>query len=108
MAVHAPHRAGPNWHMTFFKTSEGRLHVGRLAGVLYFIGFLPAVFLDGLTAVNLMRLIYTAGWWLAFCEKQPALGTEELLKRPHRLVGMILVLSGLVGSFYVLARSWRA
>lgn len=94
--------------MTFFKTSEGRLHAGRLAGVLYLIGYLPGVLLDGLTANNVARLTYTAGWWLSFCDKRPALGTEDLLKSPHRLVGVILILSGLVGTFYVLARNLRA
>jgi hypothetical protein len=94
--------------MDFFKTSDGRLHGGRVAGVLYIIGLLP----NCLMALSsepapkcIMQLTYTAGWWLAFCGKSPALAARDLLSL-QRLLGVVLVALGLIGSFYVVGNKW--
>ena len=90
--------------MEFFKTSEGRLHGGRIAGAIYTIGLLPGCWMLWHAAdLNcIMRLIYTAGWWLSFCDKGPVNATRDLLSQPRRLLGVVLVVVGLIGSFYVI------
>jgi hypothetical protein len=90
--------------MEFFKTADGRRHGLRIAGVIYIVGLIPVLMLDGLTQRNLMWLVYTAGWWLAFADKRPAPTTRDLLRDARRLAGLALVVVGLFGSFYVASR----
>jgi hypothetical protein len=56
----------------FFRTSEGGLHGMRIAAAIYTIALLPGcVISPGLDAMCFMRITYTAGWWLSFCDKRP-------------------------------------
>ncbi len=92
--------------MEFFKTSEGRLHGLRLAGAIYTIGLLPGcwMLLYQADPMCLMRVTYTAGWWLAFSDKRPVHATGELLSQWRRLLGIVLILVGLIGSFSLIRR----
>jgi len=94
--------------MEFFKTAEGRLHGARIAGVIYTIGLLPSCvqLLYAADPMSIMRVTYTAGWWLSFCDKRPAHGVDELFRHPRRLLGIALVVLGLIGSFYVIGRNF--
>ena len=86
--------------MKFFETSEGRPHIGRIAGLIYAFSL---VF--GCTGSHLLepqclaRIIFTVGWWLAFCHKRPTRTLSELLN-PFGIVGVILIVSGLAGQVY--------
>ncbi len=88
--------------MAFFETSEGRLHFGRIAGAIYTIGLVPSCLTlwYGADPMCMMRLMYTAGWWLSFCDKRPDAAARDLLSSPRRLLGIVLVVFGLIGSFY--------
>jgi len=86
--------------MEFFKTSEGRLHGTRIAGAIYAIALLPGcVISPALDPMCIMRITYTAGWWISFCDKRPAHAAGDLLSL-RRLLGVVLVVIGLIGSFY--------
>src|SRR5215204_5545755 len=89
--------------MEFFKTSEGRLHGTRIAGAIYTIGLIPGclTWLYAADPMCIMRITYTAGWWLSFCDKGPTPVARDLLRHPRRVVGIVLVVLGLIGSFYV-------
>ena len=91
----------------FFKTSEGRLHGLRIAGVIYTIGLLPGclMLLSAADPMCAMRITYTAGWWLSFGDKRPAQAVGDLLS-PRRLLGVILVVLGLIGSFYFIRHDY--
>jgi hypothetical protein len=84
--------------MEFFQTSEGRLHAGRIAGLLYVVALAPGCILV-VEPLCLMRIIFTAGWWLSFGEKQPARTLSEML-HPIGIIGIILILLGIAGQFY--------
>jgi hypothetical protein len=87
--------------MEFFKTSEGRLHGTRIAGMIYAIALLPGCMMSPvLGPVCIMRITYTAGWWLSFCDKRPTQAAGDLVSL-RRLFGVVLVVIGLVGGFYV-------
>jgi len=83
--------------MKFFQTSEGRLHVGRIAGLVYVVGLVPGC--RELEPLCLMRIIFTAGWWLSFGEKRPAHTLSEMV-HPIGIIGVILILLGIAGQFY--------
>ena len=87
--------------MKFFQTSEGRPHIGRSAGVLYVVGLVPGCreFLV-VEPVCLLRIIATAGWWLSFGKKQPAHTLSEIVN-PIGIIGLILILRGLAGQYFV-------
>ena len=87
--------------MKFFQTSEGRPHIGRIAGVLYVVGLLPGCrwFLV-VEPVCLLRIIFAAGWWLAFGKKQPAHTLSEMVN-PIGIIGLIPILLGLAGQYVV-------
>jgi len=86
--------------MKFFQTSEGRPHIGRIAGLLYVVPLVPGCreFLV-VEPVCLMRIIFTAGWWLSFGEKRPAHTLSEMV-HPIGIIGVILILLGIAGQFY--------
>jgi hypothetical protein len=90
--------------MDFFRTPDGYRHAGRIVAVIYAVGLIPGIILDGFTAVNAMRLLYTAGWWLAFGDKRPVQTIKDVLQNACRLTGVVLIVVGLFGSFYVRAR----
>jgi len=86
--------------MKFLQTSEGRLHIGRIAGILYVVGSLPGcIRVPVLEQLCLMRAIFIAGWWLSYGEKRPACTLSEMA-RPLGIIGVILMLLGLAGQFY--------
>jgi hypothetical protein len=92
--------------MAFFEDDNHRLHGGRIAGVLYILALGPwfgGNFLsDGLSPMGLARIGFTAGWWLAFCDKQsPRL--SQLFDARHT-VGVIMTAFGLAAQFYLLAK----
>jgi hypothetical protein len=90
--------------MEFFKTDDGRLHGNRIAGVLYIIGFLPGCIWGAIGPMCIMRLTFVAGWWLSFCDKRPVHRGAEL-RQGRRLIGIIVVLIGLIGSFYFIGHN---
>jgi hypothetical protein len=49
------------------------------------------------------RIVFTAGWWLSFCDKSPAHTGAELVTNPRRLLGIVLMVVGTVGQFYVIS-----
>ena len=89
--------------MEFFKTSEGRMHGTRVAGAIYTLALLPGCLTLWYAAdpMCIMRLTYTLGWWLSFCDKRPAQSAGDLVSHSRRLLGIALVAVGLIGSFYV-------
>jgi hypothetical protein len=87
----------------FFQTSEGRLHAGRLAGVVYTVALLPGCYLFVyVDAMCVARIVFTVGWWLSFCDKRPAHTGSELLTNARRVLGIVLVVVGIVGQFYAI------
>jgi hypothetical protein len=84
----------------FFRTSEGRLHIGRILGVLYVFG-LPLT-----CNFHLMQprcgagIVFTLGWWLSFCDKRGVQNSLSSLATPVRITGIVLILAGLAGQFY--------
>ena len=87
---------------TFFQTSEGRLHAGRLAGVIYTVALLPGCYLFlYVDAMCVARTIFTVGWWLSFGDKRPPHTGSELLAA-RRMLGIVLVVAGIVGQFYAI------
>ena len=90
--------------MKFFQTSEGRLHTGRAAGLLYVLALVPGCreFLV-VEPLCLVRIIFTAGWWLSFCDKRPARTLSEMA-HPLGIIGVIMILLGIAGSFYFVGR----
>ena len=88
--------------MEFFRTNDGRPHSGRIAGAIYIAALIPGCreFPDPLCW---MRILFTAGWWIAFCPKRSVGSFAELGYIP-RILGTVLLLLGLVGQFYLLAR----
>lgn len=84
--------------MTFFETNEGRLHTGRIGGLIYILALLPGCF-HVTEPLCLMRIVFTAGWWLSFCDKRPAHTLSEMA-HPLRIIGVILILLGIAGQFY--------
>lgn len=50
-----------------------------------------------------MRIVFTAGWWLSFCDKQPARTVSEMA-HPIRIIGVIVLVIGIVGQFYFAGR----
>jgi hypothetical protein len=78
--------------MKFFQISEGRLHAGRIAGLLYVVALVPGCReVLVVEPLCLMRIIFTAGWWLSFGEKQPARSLSEML-HPLGIIGIALIL----------------
>jgi hypothetical protein len=51
--------------MEFFKTDDGRIHVGRLAGIVYVIGLVVGCDWSEFYESCTLHLIFTVGWWLA-------------------------------------------
>ncbi len=84
--------------MKFFETSEGRLHTNRIGGLLLVVSLVPGC-IRVVEPLCLMRIIFVAGFWLCFCEKRPARTLSEML-HPLGIIGTILCLTGLAGSFY--------
>jgi len=84
--------------MKFFQTSEGRLHTGRIAGLILVVGLVPGC-LEVVDPLCLMRIVFTAGWWLSFGEKRPAHTLSEMV-HPIGIIGVILILLGIAGQFY--------
>jgi hypothetical protein len=85
--------------MEFFKTDEGVIHGNRIAGTVYTIilltcGYAPALLCS-------MRVASTLGWWLAFCSKHPCRSWSGTVSNPARIAGIILVVLGIAGQFYV-------
>lgn len=92
--------------MGFFKTSEGRPHSGRIAGIIYIISLFPGCrFFHDIDRLCVMRIVFTAGWWLSFCDQTQPRTFSEMLQDPRRVVGIITLVVGLVGHLYSIGRS---
>jgi hypothetical protein len=88
--------------MDFFKTEDGILHAGRIAGLFYVAALLlGCIVLDEPDRQCLMRSLFTAGWWLALCEKQVPRSFRALATYPRRVMGTVLLVLGLAGQFYL-------
>ena len=87
--------------MGFFKDENGRMHIARIAGVLYIVGLLPWLKTGSLNALLVARAAFLAGWWLAFCDKRPPSLLSELLA-PRRIAGIIIALSSISGQYYLI------
>jgi len=88
--------------MDFFKTDEGLIHTGRIAGTFYLIALvrfclLPVEF-DRLCA---LRSAFAVGWWLVFCGKQPPRVWSQFTTHPISILGFSLIVVGLVGQSYL-------
>jgi hypothetical protein len=87
--------------MDFFKDEDGRLHATRIVGVIYILALFPWLTGDLLTPMGTARTVFTAGWWLTFCDKRP-LHVSELLAGVRAVAGVILTVGGLAAQFYLL------
>jgi hypothetical protein len=82
-----------------------RLHAGRLGGLIYLIGG-AQLFVFDYVQHDLQgrrwapRIVFTAGWWLSFCDKHPARSLANLVAQPRHAVGIGLIVIGLVAPFY--------
>ena len=91
--------------MKFFRDSEGRLHLIRIAALPYVIILLMDCREFRVRELScLTDLILTTGWWLSFCGKRPWRTLSDLTTHPIEIIGLILVLAGLVGKFYFVER----
>ena len=89
----------------FFADDRNRLHGARIAGMIYVAGAIVSLSADYWSGdVQLPhwcpRLAFTGGWWLAFCSKRPPQSISELLLSSPRAIGVVLLLLGLMFSFY--------
>jgi hypothetical protein len=90
--------------MKFSQTSEGRLHAGRIAGLMYVVAVVPGCIMVPVPdPFCLMRIIFTAGWWVSFGHKRPARTLSEMA-HPLGIIGAIMILLGIAGQFYF---AWR-
>ena len=86
--------------MKFFQTSEGVPHIGRIAGLIYAVVLVPGCMeAPVLEPLCLMRIVFTAGWWLSFCGKRPARALAQMA-HPLGMIGFTLILLGIAGQFY--------
>ena len=91
--------------MDFFRTSEGRLHAGRIAGIIYLVGLLPGCeFFRDIDRLCVMRIVSTVGWWFSFCDYTQPPTFAEMARHPRNLLGLIILVAGLIGQFYVIGR----
>jgi len=90
--------------MKFFQTAEGRVHTSRIAGVALLVCLVPAC-IHIVEPLCLTRIIFTVGYWLLCCRKEPA---SRMLGRldPIRVIGIVLILLGTIGQFYVIWQNW--
>jgi hypothetical protein len=90
--------------MSFFRTTDGRVHFLRIGTVLYSLAVLPGCgFSLDPDALCFTRLVSAVGWWIAFTAKGfPASGRDAVFS-PRSILGVTLVLAGLVGNSYFLA-----
>jgi hypothetical protein len=86
----------------FFKTSENRLHAGRIGGVLYVFGIAPGC-VEFHDPYCLAGITLIAGWWLCFGAKQPKRSFREIL-HPLGIIGFVLIVLGIAGQFYFVRR----
>ena len=90
--------------MKFLETSEGRLHIGRIAGLIYAFSLVfGCIGSHVLEPHCLSRIVFTVGWWLAFCDKRPS-RTFSDMRKPFGIAGGILIVLGLAGQFYFSGR----
>ena len=85
----------------FFYTSEDRLHGARVAFLIYCFG-LAIGWKYNSEWMRVMRSLFIAGWWFAFCQKRPAHSLAELVREPATIVGAVMAVAGLVGEFYLI------
>jgi hypothetical protein len=89
----------------FYKTSDGRLHSGRIAGTLYIVGLLPGCgYFQHVDRLCVLRILATAGWWLSLCDQRQPRTFADLIWHPRRLVGFIIIIAALAGQYYVIGR----
>ena len=86
----------------FFRTDEGRPHIGRICGLLYLVGFTPQC-IEFRDPYCFAGLTFIAGWWLCFGAKQAKRSYREML-HPIGIIGLILIVLGLAGQFYFVRR----
>ncbi|HXI30924.1 MAG TPA: hypothetical protein VNG89_20945 [Vicinamibacterales bacterium] len=87
--------------MGFFKTSDGLPHSGRIAGVIYLVSLFPGCeYFQEIDTLCLMRIVSTAGWWLAFSDKRTPRTFFDLVQHPRRVLGFLALGIGLIGQFY--------
>jgi hypothetical protein len=89
--------------MKFLQNSDGLLHVGRIAGLVYLVSFLPSCReFPVVDPLCLMRMIFVAGWWLSFSAKRVPRTLRDM--RPLGIIGLVLILFGVAGQFYFAGR----
>jgi hypothetical protein len=98
----------PDSDTRVFRTSDGRLHGGRIAGLIYgFSVVLGCREFHGVEPYCLAQIMFVTGWWLSFCGKgSPALSGSVLRTYPLStpigitIIGTILIVLGIAGQFY--------
>jgi hypothetical protein len=87
--------------MDFFRDEHGRLHAPRIVGIIYILALLPWFTDNILGPMGIARTVFTAGWWLTFCDKRSP-HFSEILAGVRLVAGAILTTVGLAAQFYLL------
>jgi len=75
--------------VVFFKTSEGLLHSGRIAGNFYIAGLLPGChYFQAVDQLCVMRIVSTAGWWLSLCDQIQPRTFSDVARHLRRWLGL--------------------
>jgi hypothetical protein len=83
--------------MEFFRTTEGRVHTGRIAGLLYLlVAVLGCRNFLVLEPLCVEKVAFAAGWWLCFAGNRPARTLSEMAN-PRGILGTVLLLLGIAG-----------
>jgi hypothetical protein len=89
--------------MEFFKTDDGRVHAGRLAGVIYLFGLAVGCDWSEFYKSCSLHLLFTMGWWLAFCGKHRPRTVRDAVDfsiRPIQSAGTVLGLLAIIAESY--------
>lgn len=87
--------------MEFFKTDDGLLHAGRIAGVFYLFALLVGCDWSRFYQSCSMHLLSTAGWWLTFGGKHIPRSVRDLTTNRLQTVGIVLGLLGIAVESYL-------
>ena len=84
----------------FFKDDRNRIHGFRIAGLLYVVAL---AFDCNQYRDCIAHICFTAGWWIAFCDKRMMSSFSQLSDVRH-IIGEILLIGGLGAKFFFLSQ----